>query len=201
MARYPRAIETALAELSRLPGIGRRGAERIITHLLDRPGEDAARLSRALGDLASAVRLCGVCGNWSEGELCAVCSDPARETDRLCVVERVPDIYAFEASGAFPGRYHVLGGVLSPLAGVTPEDLRLDELEARVTGQGIREVVIATGTTVEGDATAMYISRILTPRGVEVTRMGLGIPMGASLGYADAGTIRASLEARRRIAG
>lgn len=201
MPRYPRAIEAAVAELSRLPGIGRRGAERIITHLLDRPKEDAQRLARAVADLASAVTPCRVCGNWSEAPLCGICSDPGRETARLCVVERVPDIYVFEDSGAFPGRYHVLGGVLSPLAGVTPEDLRLDELEARVANDGVREVVIATGTTVEGDATAMYISQILTPRGVEVTRIGLGIPMGASLGYADAGTIRASLESRRKIPG
>lgn len=201
MASLPGPIAELIEKLIRLPGIGRRGAERLVTHLLAAPEEQVGALAEALAELRGRVKACSVCGHWSEGDLCAICGDPSRREPSLCVVESSTDLYAFEQSGAFSGRYHVLGGRLSPLGGVTPEDLNIERLLVRVRDESITEVIVATSPTVEGDATAMYLARRLGPLGVEVARIGLGVPLGASLGYADAGTLKLAFEGRRRLEG
>jgi len=200
MPSLPATIESLIHELTRLPGIGRRGAERIVTFLLDHPPEQAGALAKALEQLQS-IHPCENCGNWAESARCSICEDPRRDAHQVCVVERPPDILAFEQSAAFRGRYHVLGGTLSPLHGVTPEELNIDKLERRVRDEEIKEVIVATSPTVEGDATALYLARRLAPLGVEVARIGVGVPLGASLGYADAGTLKLALEGRRRLEG
>jgi recombination protein RecR len=200
MTSLPASVEALIEELTRLPGIGRRGAERIVTHLLAGDPERASELTRAVERMIRDVRDCRNCGSWSEGELCPLCEDERRATGRLCVVETAIDLYAFEQSGVFDGRYHVLGGTLSPLGGIGPEDLRVEALVERVPREKVREVILATSPTVEGDATAIYVGRRLAPLGVEVARIGLGLPLGASLGYADPGTLRLALEGRRKLA-
>lgn len=201
MAALPGPIEDVIEQLIRLPGIGRRGAERIVTHLLSAPTEQAETLGRFLLALGASVRPCERCGHWAEAELCVICADPGREAEQLCVVESSTDLFAFEQSGAFGGRYHVLGGRLSPLGGVGPEDLNMESLERRISAEGVREVILATSSTVEGDATALYLVHRLRPLGVEVARIGLGLPLGASLGYADPGTLKLALEGRRPMEG
>ena len=201
MASDPGPIEKLMERLVRLPGIGRRGAERVVAHLLDAPPGEAKALGEALIDFRAKVRTCERCGSWCEDKLCAICSDPRREEGRLCVVERPADLKAFEQSGAFHGRYHVLGGTLSPLHGVTPDHLNIDPLLRRIREEEIKEVIVATSPTVEGDATAHYLAQQLAPLGVEVTRIGIGVPLGANLSYADAGTLKLALEGRRKLEG
>lgn len=199
MPRQPAALESLMHELTRLPGIGRRGAERMAVHLLDAPADQAHNLAKAIERLRKEVRPCVICGNWAEGEICSICEDARRANGQLCVVERPPDLWAFEQSEAYTGRYHVLGGTLSPLAGVTAEDLKIDELEKRIQEEGIQEVILATNPSVEGDATAHYLARRLAPQGVRVTRIAQGVPLGGHLGYADSGTLRLALEGRRAL--
>lgn len=199
MAKLPAAVESLIHELTRLPGIGRRGAERIVTHLLESRNEQAEALCAALTRLGLEVRSCSRCGNWADAEECAICTDPRRADGTLCVVERPPDLLAFEQTGVFSGKFHVLGGTLSPLRGISPDELSIDKLESRVVDEGIREVVVATSPTVEGDATALYIAGRLKSHGVSVARIGVGLPLGASLGYADPGTLRLALEGRRSL--
>jgi recombination protein RecR len=201
MTRLPDALEALLHELTRLPGIGRRGAERLAVHLLEADAEQPLALARAIERLRAEVRPCALCGNWAEGERCPICADPHRANGQLCVVERPADLWAFEAAGAFEGRYHVLGGTLSPLGGVTAEDLRIDALERRIGEESIREVILATNASVEGDATAHYLARRLAATGMQVTRIAQGVPLGGHLGYADAGTLRLALEGRRPLTG
>jgi recombination protein RecR len=201
MAKLPGPIADLIEKLIRLPGIGRRGAERLVTHLLTAPEEQVESLADSLVKLRTQVNACQLCGHWCEGDLCTICADPARREARLCVVESSSDLFAFEQSGAFAGRYHVLGGRLSPLNGVTPEELNIERLMRRIRDEAIVEVIVATSPTVEGDATATYLARRIAPLGVEVARIGLGLPLGASLGYADAGTLRLALEGRRRLDG
>ena len=199
MARLPPAIESLLHELMRLPGIGRRGAERMVVHLLDAPAERPAALAEALARLRRDVRWCELCGNWSEGERCGICTDSARDTSILCVVERPVDLWAIEESGAYRGQYHVLGGALSPLSGVTAEDLRIDQLEIRLRDTPADEVILATNPSVDGDATAHYLARRLAAIGIKTTRLAQGMPLGGHLDYADAGTLRLALEGRRPL--
>lgn len=196
-AGLPRAIEKLMHELTRLPGMGRRGAERVILHLLARPKEQAESLALALTELHLNVHPCPVCGHWSEGETCAICADQHRSSERLCVVEKPSDVWAFEQADAFEGRYHVLGGVLSPMAGITAEDLNIDTLERRIADEGVREVILATNPSVDGDATAHYLAGRLRGLGVAVTRIATGVPLGGHLDYADAGTLRLALNERR----
>ncbi len=199
MANFPEPIENLLEQFIRLPGIGRRGAERLVTHLLNTDADQADRLAGALARLKTDIRPCTRCGNWAESELCRICDDPRRDAARICVVENPVDLYAFESSGAFDGVYHVLGGTLSPLRGITPDELNIDGLERRARTGDVTEVIIATSPTVEGDATAHYLAQILAQAGVEVARIGMGLPLGSSLGYADAGTLKLALEGRRKI--
>jgi recombination protein RecR len=192
------AIEELIAELAKLPGIGRKTAQRLTFHLLKQPIEAAERLSQAIRHAREQVRACGGCGNLTDLDPCAICQDPRRDPAQLCVVEESADVSAIERAGRFRGRYHVLGGRLSPLEGIGPESLGFDRLVARVSnGSGVREVIVATNPSMEGEVTATYVQQILRGTGVRVTRIARGLPVGGDLEYADGVTIAQALLARR----
>ena len=192
------AIDDLVTELAKLPGIGRKTAQRLTFHLLKQPAETAARLADAIRAVRERVRACSVCGTLTDEDPCAICADPRRDPALLCVVEEASDVAAIERTGGYRGRYHVLGGRLSPLEGVGPEALRLDRLVARVTnGSDVREVIIATNPSMEGEVTATYLRQLLKPTGVRVTRIARGLPVGGDLEYADGVTIAQALSARR----
>ena len=192
------AIEELVAELAKLPGIGRKTAQRLTFHLLKQPPDVAARLSQAIQRVRGQVSACTTCGNLSEVDPCVLCSDPRRDATVLCVVEEAGDVGAIERAAQFRGRYHVLGGRLSPLEGIGPEALRVDALVARVSnGSGVREVIIATNPSMEGEVTATLLQQVLRPTGVRVTRIARGLPVGGDLEYADGVTIAQALLARR----
>ncbi len=193
------AREDLVTELARLPGIGRKTAQRLTFHLLQQPVEQASRLAQALLAVAERVRPCPECGYLTEGELCEFCRDPRRDPGMLCVVEEPSAVPVMERSGEYRGRYHVLGGRLSPLDGVGPESLRLEQLGRRVAADGVREVILATNASMEGEVTATYIQRLLAGRGVRVTRLARGLPMGGELEYADGVTIAHALAARQDV--
>jgi recombination protein RecR len=194
------AIEELTAELAKLPGIGRKTATRLTYHLLKQPAVAVTRLARTIETVVERVRPCTVCGNLSETEPCAICADGRRDAAVICVVEEASDIGAIERSGEYRGRYHVLGGRLSPLDGVGPEDLRIEALQARlVDGTGVREVILATNPSMEGEVTATYVRGLLEACGVRVTRIALGLPVGGELEYADGVTIARALAARREM--
>jgi len=194
------AIDDLVTELAKLPGIGRKTAQRLTFHLLKQPPEEAGRLADAIRQVRERVTVCGVCGNLTDEEPCAICADPRRDGALLCVVEEAADVGAIERTGRFRGRYHVLGGRLSPLDGVGPEALRLERLLERVgNGSGVREVIVATNPSMEGEVTATYLQQVLRPTGVRVTRIARGLPVGGDLEYADGVTIAQALEARREM--
>ncbi len=189
-----------MAELAKLPGIGRKTAQRLAFHLLKEPKEVALRLAEAIARVRSDVQTCGSCGNLSDTDPCAICADPRRDATLLCVVEEPGDLTAIERAGHFRGRYHVLGGRLSPLEGVGPEALQIDRLKARVSnGAGVREVIVATNPSMEGEVTATYLQQVLRATGVRVTRIARGLPVGGDLEYADGVTIAQALQARREM--
>ena len=190
-------LERLIAELQKLPGIGRKTAQRLSFHLLKAPPADARALAEALIELREKTRLCSVCFNLTDAERCAVCADPRRDASTVCVVEEASDLAALERMGAFRGLYHVLGGSLSPLRDVGPEELRVRELVARVGEGSVREVILALGPNVEGEATAVYLGRLLKPIGVVVTRIAQGLPAGADLEFTDDLTLQRALEGRR----
>ncbi len=194
-----RFLELLVEELTKLPSIGQKSAQRLALHLLRVPKEDALRLADAIRDVRERVGFCGTCGNFSEADPCALCTDPRREGGLVCVVEQPGDVLAFERTGAFRGRYHVLGGALSPLEGTSPEQLRIRELLERLRSGEVREVILATNPNVNGEATALYLSRLLTPLGVRVTRIARGVPMGSDLEYSDLVTLSRALEGRREV--
>ncbi|HEU5262338.1 MAG TPA: recombination mediator RecR [Gemmatimonadales bacterium] len=192
------AIDDLVTELAKLPGIGRKTAQRLTFYLLKQPADTAARLAEAIRNVRARVAACSVCGTLTDEDPCAICTDPRREAGVLCVVEEPSDVAAIERSGRFRGCYHVLGGRLSPLEGVGPEALRIDRLLARVAnGSGVREVIIATNPSMEGEVTATYLQQALKPTGVRVTRIARGLPVGGDLEYADGVTIAQALLARR----
>jgi len=192
------AIDDLVTELAKLPGIGRKTAQRLTFYLLKQPVETAARLAEAIRNVRARVVACSVCGTLTDEDPCAICTDPRREAGVLCVVEEPSDVTAIERSGRFRGCYHVLGGRLSPLEGVGPGALRIDRLLARVAnGSGVREVIIATNPSMEGEVTATYLQQALKPTGVRVTRIARGLPVGGDLEYADGVTIAQALLARR----
>jgi recombination protein RecR len=194
------AIEELVAELAKLPGIGRKTAQRLTFYLLKQPPEVAERLSRAIQRVRGQVAACVTCGNLSDEDPCALCRDPRRDDALLCVVEEPGDVGAIERAGQFRGRYHVLGGRLSPLEGIGPDALRVDELVQRVAnGSGVREVIIATNPSMEGEVTATLLQQVLRPTGVRVTRIARGLPVGGDLEYADGVTIAQALRARREM--
>jgi recombination protein RecR len=189
-------IDDLAREFTRLPGIGRKTAYRLTHYLLKIPPEEACRLARAIDTVAERVRHCSICGNLSESDPCAYCTNSSRDRATICVVEEASDITAIDASGGYKGLYHVLGGCLSPLDGVGPEELNVDSLLARLKG-GVREVIVATNPSVEGEATATYLHKLLAPHGVTVTRLARGLPVGGDLEYADGVTIAQALAGRR----
>ncbi len=188
-----------IEELKRLPGIGSKSAQRIAFYLLRASREDAERLARAVADVKERVRLCAACNNISDAELCSICSDSGRDQKLLCVVEEPHNIMVIEKTRQFQGLYHVLHGSLSPLRGVGPEQLKLGNLLERLQSGTISEIIVATNPTAEGEATAMYLSRLLKPLGLRVTRIGMGIPVGSDLEYVDEVTMQKSMEGRREI--
>lgn len=191
------AIDTLVTELSRLPTIGRKSALRLTYHLLKQPAEQSRRLAEALVALTERVRPCGECFNLTEGDRCAICTDPRRDPSLLCVLEEASDLPAIERTGEFRGRYHVLGGRLAPLDGIGPSDLTVGALVRRLEGGAVREVIVATNATLEGEATALYVQEQVRASGVTVSRLARGLPMGGDLEYADGGTIAQALAARR----
>ena len=192
-------LELLIEELTRLPSIGQKSAQRIAMHLLRVPREDALRLAEAIRAVKERVGFCGVCGNFSENDPCLLCGDPRRDAAVVCVVEQPVDVLAFERIGSFRGRYHVLGGALSPLDGTHPEDLCIRQLLERLHGGGIQEIILATNPNVAGEATALYLARLLAPLGVRVTRIARGVPMGSDLEYSDMVTLQRALEGRREV--
>lgn len=197
MTTFAAPLERVIVELAKLPGIGRKTAQRLAFHLLDRPASDARALAEAIVELRERIRFCSSCFNVGDAELCPICTDPRRDLSTLCVVEQPSDVAAFERGAGFQGRYHVLGGALSPLRDVGPDDLHIRELLDRVETDGVREVILATSPSVEGEATAVYLSRLLRPLGVGVSRLAQGLPAGASLEFTDDLTLRRALEGRR----
>ena len=195
---YPKAVNNLITALSRLPGIGSKTAERLALFLVRAPAAEAQALARAVAGV-DAVKSCGVCFNLTESDPCPICADPNRDQESICVVETPADLAALEAAGSYRGRYHVLSGALSPLDGVGPEALRLRELVRRVKQGGVREVIIATNPTVEGEATADLVARSLAGCGAAVTRLGYGMPVGGDLKYMDGLTLSRSLESRRKL--
>jgi recombination protein RecR len=193
------AIEDLAAELAKLPGIGRKTALRLTYHLLKQPPEQGKRLAEALVVLAERVHPCAKCFNLTEGELCTICRDERRDAALICAVEEASDISAIERTGEFRGTYHVLGGRLSPLDGIGPDDLTISQLETRVSQGDIREVIIATNPSIEGEATALYVQRRLAPYSLMVSRIARGLPVGGDLEYADGVTIAQALSARRAM--
>ncbi|MCS7007836.1 MAG: recombination mediator RecR [Thermoleophilia bacterium] len=192
------SVESLVAQLTKLPGIGRRTAQRLAFYLLATPTEEALALARAIEEVKTRVRFCRVCGNLTEDELCSVCGDPSRDRTRICVVEQPVDVVSIERTGEYRGLYHVLGGALSPLDGVEPSDLRIDGLLGRVDAGGVEEVVLATNPTMTGEATAAYIADRLRGK-VRVTRLASGLPVGGDLEYADEVTLGRALAGRREM--
>ena len=199
MNPYEGVMQTLIDELGRLPGIGPKSAQRVAFYLLKADAIDAKRLARAIEDAKDRVTWCRRCFNISEGELCAFCLDERRDTHVVCVVEEPRDIVAVERTGEYRGRYHVLQGAISPIEGVGPEQLRVKELLARVPVEEISEIILATNPNIEGEATAMYLARLLKPAGLKVTRIASGLPVGGDLEYADEVTLGRAFEGRREV--
>ncbi|MDD4908925.1 MAG: recombination mediator RecR [Candidatus Omnitrophica bacterium] len=199
MPAYTQSIEKLIQNLSRLPGIGRRSAERIIDYILNAPASEVKVLSESISKVKESVRLCRICNNLSEQELCAICDDGARQKSIVCIVEKPGDVTALEKSGGYRGTYHVLMGSISPLEGKGPQDLKINGLLSRLKEDNVSEVIIATDADTEGETTAIYLTRLLKPSGVKVSRIGLGIAVGANLEYADSSTLAKAIEWRREI--
>jgi recombination protein RecR len=199
MPALPEPIASLIAALSKLPGIGPRSAERIALHLVQAESGVVKHLAEVLLDARERIRFCEVCGALTEKSPCALCGDPRRDASLICVVERPVDIISFEKSGTFGGQYHVLGGKISPLNGVEPEDLRIGELERRLAHGPIKEIVMALGTDVEGDATSYYLAKRLARPDLKITRLAHGLPAGTGLEFADELTLSRALEGRREL--
>lgn len=195
----PEPVQTLVAALSRLPGIGPRSAERLALHLVQAPAEDSRQLARAITDARERIRACTTCGALTEAQPCAICADDRRDPSLICVVERPVDILLLEKAGSFRGRYHVLGGRLSPLNGVEPEDLRIGELEQRLAREPVQELVLALPTDVEGDATCHYLAQRFASGGLKVTRLAHGLPAGSGLEFADDLTLSRALAGRQSV--
>jgi recombination protein RecR len=199
MDRAPDQIEALIAQMARLPGLGPRSAKRAVLHLLQRRDQSLRPLLAALERVAQTAQTCQVCGNIGTAPVCDICNDPKRATGEICVVDDVGSLWAMERGRAFRGRYHVLGGTLSALDAVGPDDLRIPELVDRVRADGVREVILALSATVDGQTTAHYIADALAPTGVAISALAQGVPMGGELDYLDDGTIGAALRARKAV--
>ena len=196
MAQYPEPLERLVNELKKLPGIGQRTAERLAFHLLNRPEEEVRSLSEALVELKVKITLCRECFNFAEEELCVICRDPKRDRSAICVVSNPQELWKIEKAGGYYGLYHVLGGFISPVNDVHPEDLRIQELMGRLRRGGVKEVILALDPTVEGEHTAMYLARQIKPLGITVTRIAQGVPIGRDLELADELTLSRALQGR-----
>lgn len=197
--QYPPSLSELIRYLSKLPGVGPKSAQRLAFFLLNAAEEDALGLAQAVVTARRQLRRCSVCGNFTDGELCSICEDNRRDQAVICVVEQARDIVAMERAGCFDGLYHVLGGAISPLDGVGPDKLRLEPLFARLATGTVREVVLATNSTVEGEATALYLAKKIRPLSVTVSRLAHGLPMGGDLEYADEATLSLALSGRKEI--
>ncbi len=193
------SLDHLIQALTKLPGIGQKSAQRLALFILKSPPDYATELMDAIGDVKQKIRLCSRCFNVAEGELCAICSDSGRDQSQICVVEDIVDIMAIEEAQVFRGLYHVLGGVISPLAGVMPEDLHIPELVERVQAGGVKEVLFAINPSTEGEATMIYLSKILKPTGVRLTRIASGVPMGSHLEFLDTATIGRAISTRQDL--
>ena len=198
MEFYPVAIEKLIEEFAKLPSIGKKSAQRLTLHILNLPKDEVEEFANALVKARGTIKYCSVCGNFTDKDPCSICSNPNREKDIICVVEQPKDIMTMEKVKEFNGLYHVLHGTISPMQGRGPQDIRIRELVARMSGD-VKEVIVATNPTIEGEATAMYISKILKPLDVKVTRIAAGIPVGGDLEYADEVTLSKALEGRTVI--
>ena len=198
---YEGIIQDVIDSLSRLPGIGPKGAQRIAFHLLKTDPQEVTDLAEALLTMREKVRFCELCGNVSQEQTCAICRDPRRDATLLCVVEESKDVVAIERTREFRGRYHVLGGAISPMEGIGPDDLRIRELMARLADGTVVEVIIATDPNLEGEATATYLARLMSTLGLAVSRLASGLPVGGDLEFADEVTLGRAFEGRRRIGG
>ncbi|KAJ50805.1 recombination protein RecR [Clostridium tetanomorphum] len=198
MEFYPVSIEKLIEEFAKLPGIGHKTAQRLTLHVLNLPKEEVDEFAGALVKARGTIRYCSVCGNFTDKDPCSICSNPNRNKEMICVVEQPKDIISMEKVREYNGMYHVLHGTISPMAGRGPDDIKLRELVSRINGE-VKEVIVATNPNVEGEATAMYISKILKPLGVKVTRIAHGIPVGGDLEYADEVTLSKALEGRKEI--
>jgi recombination protein RecR len=196
---YEGAIQDLIDELGRLPGIGPKSAQRIAFHIIQSEKIDLARLVEILQTVKERVKFCSECGNISEDELCRICRDPRRENNAICVVEESKDVIAIEKTREFRGKYHVLGGAISPLDGVGPDNLRIKELMSRLANPEVQEIIIATDPNLEGEATAAYLTRAIKPLGIKVTRLASGLPVGGDLEYADEVTLGRAFEGRRAV--
>jgi recombination protein RecR len=196
---YAGPVQDLIDELGRMPGVGPKSAQRIAFHLLKLPREDALRLAHAIHEVKDKVAFCERCWNVSEGPLCGICLDERRDVHLLCVVEEPKDIVAVEKTHEFKGRYHVLQGAISPIEGIGPDQLKVKELLARLDPEGVTEVILCTNPNIEGEATAMYLARLLKPLGLSVTRIASGLPVGGDLEYADELTLGRALEGRREV--
>ena len=196
---YEGAIQDLIDELGRLPGIGPKSAQRIAFHIIQSERVDISRLADVLRNVKEKVKFCTECGNISEEELCRICRDPRRDPTSICVVEESKDVIAIEKTREFRGKYHVLGGAISPIDGIGPENLRIRELMVRLAATEIQEIIIATDPNLEGEATATYLSRMLKPLGMKVSRLASGLPVGGDLEYADEVTLGRAFEGRRTL--
>jgi recombination protein RecR len=199
MAALPESIALLIAALNKLPGIGPRSAERIALHLVQAETDAVKQLADSILRAREKIRFCSVCGSLTETSPCDLCSDPRRDASLICVVEQPVDILTLEKSGTFRGRYHALGGKISPLDGVGPEDLRIDDLEKRLEREGVKELIVALGTDVEGDATSFYLAKRLARSGLKISRIAHGLPAGSGLEFADELTLSRALEGRREM--
>lgn len=192
-------LNELIAQFERLPGIGKKTAQRLALNILEQPPERAEKFAEALVNARRKIRFCSVCQGLTDSEVCSVCSDPMRDKSVICVVAEPKDIIAFERIREFSGTYHVLHGVISPMDNITPDDLRIKELMSRLASGEVREIIMATNPTVEGEATASYISRLVKPMGIKVTRLAYGVPVGSDLEYADEFTLARALQGRNEI--
>ncbi len=199
MREYPRQLEILINELSKLPGVGEKSAQRLAFHILDKDESQVEALSEAILNAKRQLKHCSICGNLTDSDPCSICSDPGRRKDLICVVETPRDLAAMERIRDYNGTYHVLHGVISPMEGIGPEDINLKSLIKRLQNTDCEEVIIATNPTIQGEATAMYISRLLKPAGIKVSRIAHGVPVGSDLEYADEVTLLKSFEGRREI--
>jgi len=196
---YDGAVQDLIDELGHLPGVGPKSAQRIAFHILAADGADVQRLADAITTVKERVRFCETCGNVAESEQCRICADPRRADDLLCVVEEPKDVVVIERTREYRGRYHVLGGAIDPMNGVGPDDLRIRELLTRLGDGTVQEIIIATDPNIEGEATATYLTRMLVPMGVTVSRLASGLPVGGDLEYADEVTLGRAFEGRRQV--